>query len=417
MDMPPSGWYPDPYGVPGLLRWWDGSVWTDHTQSYDAPAASTGEAAAQQAPRAAAAGPPPVTSFDIPPAIDPPPATTFDLPPVPAAGQAHPATEFDLPAAFNAPGESTRMFSPDDYAGYARDQAQRRVRRRWLMSALAAGTAVILVVMAMALMRFGKQPTKPVALTTRSPAAKHTTPAASPSPSPSAASPTAQLTDGSSGLAYAKFGSPWQATCPSGLNQQGFGWTAGESDVAGQVTINGQQSSWYGNACSAPLPSQYGYSGVADLSTMTSTLATTFENSFYNGLDHTTSQVTSTPLQVSGHPAWEIKYLISYTNASGQGLAWTSEEGAVLVADRGTGVEPAVFFVSMPSNLGTTNVNTLLNSLALSASSTTASPSASATVPASPSASPTSQFGGGGNDNGNGNGNGGNGNGGGGHFP
>jgi hypothetical protein len=31
MDLPPSGWYPDPYGVPDLLRWWDGSNWTRHT--------------------------------------------------------------------------------------------------------------------------------------------------------------------------------------------------------------------------------------------------------------------------------------------------------------------------------------------------------------------------------------------------
>ena len=31
MDLPPSGWYPDPYGTPALLRWWDGSAWTHHT--------------------------------------------------------------------------------------------------------------------------------------------------------------------------------------------------------------------------------------------------------------------------------------------------------------------------------------------------------------------------------------------------
>ncbi len=31
MDLPPSGWYPDPYGTPDLLRWWDGSNWTHHT--------------------------------------------------------------------------------------------------------------------------------------------------------------------------------------------------------------------------------------------------------------------------------------------------------------------------------------------------------------------------------------------------
>ncbi|MDX6421748.1 MAG: hypothetical protein QOG28_6368, partial [Trebonia sp.] len=31
MDLPPSGWYPDPYGTLSLLRWWDGAGWTQHT--------------------------------------------------------------------------------------------------------------------------------------------------------------------------------------------------------------------------------------------------------------------------------------------------------------------------------------------------------------------------------------------------
>jgi hypothetical protein len=26
------GWYPDPSGQPGLLRWWDGLQWTDRAQ-------------------------------------------------------------------------------------------------------------------------------------------------------------------------------------------------------------------------------------------------------------------------------------------------------------------------------------------------------------------------------------------------
>src|SRR5258708_25306196 len=40
MEMPPAGWYPDPYGVPDLLRWWDGSAWTQHTDEGSAPQAS-----------------------------------------------------------------------------------------------------------------------------------------------------------------------------------------------------------------------------------------------------------------------------------------------------------------------------------------------------------------------------------------
>jgi len=27
---PPSGWYAEPSGAPGVLRYWDGSAWTDH---------------------------------------------------------------------------------------------------------------------------------------------------------------------------------------------------------------------------------------------------------------------------------------------------------------------------------------------------------------------------------------------------
>ncbi|WP_405623919.1 DUF2510 domain-containing protein [Streptomyces sp. NBC_00076] len=33
---PPPGWYPDP-SAPHLERWWDGTTWTDHRRSPDAP--------------------------------------------------------------------------------------------------------------------------------------------------------------------------------------------------------------------------------------------------------------------------------------------------------------------------------------------------------------------------------------------
>lgn len=31
MNEVPPGWYPDPYGAPDLLRWWDGGQWTGET--------------------------------------------------------------------------------------------------------------------------------------------------------------------------------------------------------------------------------------------------------------------------------------------------------------------------------------------------------------------------------------------------
>lgn len=34
MNAPvPAGWYPDPAGAPGIVRWWDGAVWTEHTDA------------------------------------------------------------------------------------------------------------------------------------------------------------------------------------------------------------------------------------------------------------------------------------------------------------------------------------------------------------------------------------------------
>lgn len=47
----PAGWYPDPQGAPQLLRWWDGSQWTQHTS----PAQQSGGGQAAQAQQPAQA--------------------------------------------------------------------------------------------------------------------------------------------------------------------------------------------------------------------------------------------------------------------------------------------------------------------------------------------------------------------------
>ncbi|MFI6963062.1 phospholipid scramblase-related protein [Streptomyces sp. NPDC050255] len=52
-----AGWYPDPHGAPQLLRYWDGSQWTEHTnpaggqQQAQAPAQVPQQQAQQQAPQ------------------------------------------------------------------------------------------------------------------------------------------------------------------------------------------------------------------------------------------------------------------------------------------------------------------------------------------------------------------------------
>uniref|UniRef100_A0AAU1M1K5 Phospholipid scramblase-related protein n=1 Tax=Streptomyces sp. NBC_00148 TaxID=2903626 RepID=A0AAU1M1K5_9ACTN len=59
----PAGWHPDPHGAPQLLRYWDGSRWTEHTHPAQgqAPVQGQSQAPAQaqgQAPAQAAAAQP-----------------------------------------------------------------------------------------------------------------------------------------------------------------------------------------------------------------------------------------------------------------------------------------------------------------------------------------------------------------------
>jgi hypothetical protein len=478
MDLPPSGWYPDPYGVPDLLRWWDGSTWTHHTHpgvgGSDADGgAATGSGSAGNGGRAVANGgggangggahrasaqqtnvqattvqattvqpasgqpatgqsgtgqaagggwatrdrvigdwagtdwptgdqlantkPPkgprtepqpalPATSVQsavqattYQPAVQP---TTYQPAVQPTVYQAA-ATAAPGPGggdgsgtqvlflgddAWQVPGAPGAPGGPATSNRYGYQQAQRR-RRLWLIGGLVAGTAVaiaIIVIVATSLGSSSAPTTADQAAATPPASPASTAVAPSPTPTPSASvsstAPASVLSDGQSGLSYAQLATPWQPSCPSGLDST-FPWSAGESAIAGQV--NGGSTTWYGEACSGPLPAQYNYSGVADLENTATTVAQTLENSYYNALNHSTQPELSQPVTVSGHPGWEIEYMVNYTNATAQGATWTTEEGAVVVADTGTGNTPVVFFTSIPDTLGETNVASLVSSLQL----------------------------------------------------
>jgi len=437
MDLPPSGWYPDPYGTPSLLRWWDGSTWTHHTHPDVTPgngmAANGGEAAVQvtavQAavaqPVAAAAVQAAVASTSIQAAVA---STTVQAavgpstewlrttkPPTgrPTAPQpALPATPYHLamqpttvqpgypqPAlgamggAAGGDGAGTQVMfgggggeqpwqlpgmggpggpgGPGQGNPYGYLQAQRR-RRLLVFGGVTAGGVAAIAMIAIVMSQLGSH-----AASTTADQAPATTPPPSPTASHSAvasapASPTASatpagslLSDGQSGLSYTQLSAPWQgASCPSSLNNGAFTWTAGEYALAGQV--NGGSEAWYGEACSGPLPQQYGYTGTAQLETTAVNLEQTFQNAYYGDLNHTVTQENSQPVSVSGHVGWEVTYDIVYNDQT-QGQTWADEQAAVVVVDNGT-AQPAVFFTSIPANLVQGNVQTLVSSLALSTS-------------------------------------------------
>jgi len=241
---------------------------------------------------------------------------------------------------------------------------RRRRRRRWrvaMLWLLTAVTTAALLLVAGFVKEISKAPAvaQPAALT----ATAHDTRHATASPSPSA---SAQVRDASSGLSYQLLSSPWQRGCPGVLDTPMFSWTAGEHAVAGRVSVGGTTIDWHGNACSGQLGQQFAYSGPADLEPVTIGLADAVEPAYYSGLRHHRTIESSSAMQVSGHPAWVVTFLMTYPDAAAEGLAWTSEAGAVVVVDRGAGQAPAVFYASVPSNLGTSVVAALVSSLRLS---------------------------------------------------
>jgi hypothetical protein len=230
----------------------------------------------------------------------------------------------------------------------------------WLLTVVTTG---VLVLIAGFVKEISKTPTvaRPAALT----ASAHTSRHATASASPTTASKGPEVADGSSGLSYRLLASPWRRGCPGVLHTPMFSWTAGEHAVAGQVSINGTVFDWHGNACSGLLRQQFAYSGPADLEPVTMGITDAVEPVYYSGLRHDRTVQSSSATRVSGHSAWMVTFLMTYPDAASEGLAWTSEAGAVLVVDRGSGHAPAVFYASVPSNLGTSDVSTLVSSLRL----------------------------------------------------
>jgi hypothetical protein len=250
---------------------------------------------------------------------------------------------------------------------------KRRRRQRFMLWLLTCVTTVALLVIYLFVEDIsGTTPTVATPAALSSPAR----PLSSPSgrrvapkrkvPPTTAAAAGPRVTDASSGLSYQLLPAPWRQGCPATLRTPVFSWSTGENAVAGQVVIDGSTIDWHGDACSGQLQQQFQYSGAADLEPTAMSLVGALDPAYDTGLVHGRIIEASSAMQVSEHQAWMVKFLMSYPDAAGEGLNWSTELGAVVVVDRGAGDAPAVFYVSMPANLGTANVTVLINSLRLS---------------------------------------------------
>jgi hypothetical protein len=415
MEMPPPGWYEDPAGAGYLLRWWDGSQWTARTgamktltdgMTNGVPVEATApvpEAAHSPMPGAGEALMPKAATPDGAAALDGRAPTELESP---ADNSTHvleldgaPWHQGHAPWKRDAgPALGTTSWAPNGTSVSAPAMpiwepggptTPPRLNRTRLMWGLGLATAVAVMVTAGLVAILGSPGTHvaPVAAAQQPAAVGNVSPGASPSaPSPTPAATTGTpVTDAASGLSYAMLAGPWQAGCPTQLSNSTFAWTGGESAVAGTVG-SGVNSAWYGSACSGLLSQQYPYTGVADLAQTATNLVNAFDPAYYNGLPHSRSNTVNNPLQVSGHPAWMVKFVMTYPTAASQGLPWQSELGAVVVVDRGTGQPPAVLFVTVPDNLGLSNVDVILQSAKLAAPPPATAPPAGGSPPPAPPA-------------------------------
>ena len=259
----------------------------------------------------------------------------------------------------------------DTLVRQARVSARRRKRRRrarrmlWLLTVV---TTAVLAVLAVFIVRIARIPpaVRPAALSASAPATGHASAAAhrvSRRTAPVVAYP--QVDDANSGLSYRLFAAPWQAGCPSDLITPTFGWTSGENTVAGHVNLGGSVVDWHGLACSGPLSQQFSYAGPADLQPAAMALLDAIDQAYYAGVTHSRIINSSSATRVSGRQAWRVEFTMSYPDGASQGLAWSTEPGAVVVTDRGAGQPPAVFYASVPANLGPRKVAALLGTLRL----------------------------------------------------
>ncbi len=265
----------------------------------------------------------------------------------------------------------------DSLVYQTRVSARRRKRRRrqrrmlWLLTVV---TTAVLVVLALFVRDISRVPTaaQPDALSASAgKVSRGTTPGGTRHRVSSRRSGAAvvshpQVTDSAAGLSYQRLPSPWRQGCPADLNTPMFHWSAGENAVAGRVSMGGSVIDWHGLACSGQLQQQFAYGGPEDLEPTAMSLVSALDPAYYGGVQHSRTIEGSSAMQVSGHLAWIVKFEMTYPDGASQGLIWSSELGAVVVVDLGGSQAPAVLYVSVPANLGTQNVATLIDSLRVS---------------------------------------------------
>ncbi|MFI6598175.1 DUF2510 domain-containing protein [Nonomuraea sp. NPDC050536] len=421
----PAGWYPDPYGSP-QLRWWDGGQWTDATHPLEQPAPPEQGSGPQFPPGPSWTDHPanPTLTYGEPlqgqgqygqpdhtepsgPQFTPPPGgspyggapLTSPAPdgspyggaqsgpqfgpqsgpqsgpqfgpqsgpqqgvpqfaPPPQSGPQYTAPQYGAPPQYTVPGAAQQ---PPGYGPPRRESNP----LPWVFGGLAALVVVGLIVVG-AIFFVNRGSGRPTADDTYVPQPPTTGQTQEPPPSTSVPQQLPQpqdgrITDPVAGLSYAP-PSGWQVpdiADVNGTDPQAQAWSSAVQQTA-QAKYNGK-SDWIGNVYTGVLNDLFPYGSSQDLQNLTGTVFIDFQK--YYDIQHTQKIVQSKAIKIGDKDAWVLQFKLDFSAESKKkGYKWNTENGAIVLMDRGEGERPAIFYMSVPDNLGTNVVEQVLASL------------------------------------------------------
>jgi hypothetical protein len=348
----PPGWYRDPYGTPGLQRYWDGSQWTQATQPTD-------EWDDSASPPAPSGGQPPDNAGQQQHQAYAPPAQQPHQP-QPGWASAGAAPAWGAPAQQQQYGWQPAPGQPGPGG-----PPQRSSNTGLIVGLIGGGAALVavLIVVALIIGSSGDDPEPgpdPLTITTPGVTRLPTAPTA-PSAVPGARSPvTGSITDTLAGLAYSRLGGTWESpiTVSAGKSLGRHGFTRGALATV-QRNYRGSGSNYVASVYSGRLTSTVSSN---DLETATKSLFTVIEPTSYPQ-PNTRVELESKAYTVSGKRAWYYKVQLNFPQARSEGWNFTKETIVVLTVDRGSG-RPSTFYLSIPdSHRNQGDLDLLLSSL------------------------------------------------------